>query len=232
MLVKVRIHKDPSAIFADYHFLVRGDIYKPLRRNSIETAAASISVEHGNHSKMVVAAAPDTLVGTHCPRIYLVCTQLACSPEFLFFLRSGFHDRGKFLFLGFQILVLDISLFPDLFDLLDLVRFGRVVDVDLAVLNDRAGLHGDVHLPPEGGGQQQGISSIGQRTRVRKGESEGIEVEVAFQYVNEFHENVLGFCNNIYNGEGGTHLTGFKTTFTTVMNQYARELGILKEKAI
>ncbi len=63
-----------------------------------------------------------------------------------------------------------------------------------------------------------------------KGEAEGIEVEAAFQYVNEFHENVLGFCNNIYNAEGGTHLTGFKTTFTTVMNQYARELGILKEK--
>ena len=63
-----------------------------------------------------------------------------------------------------------------------------------------------------------------------KGEAEGIEVEVAFQYVNEFHENVLGFCNNIYNAEGGTHLTGFKTTFTTVINQYARELGILKDK--
>ncbi|EOS69136.1 DNA gyrase, B subunit [Lachnospiraceae bacterium MD308] len=63
-----------------------------------------------------------------------------------------------------------------------------------------------------------------------KGEAEGIEVEAAFQYVNEFHENVLGFCNNIYNGEGGTHLTGFKTTFTSAINQYARELGILKEK--
>lgn len=63
-----------------------------------------------------------------------------------------------------------------------------------------------------------------------KGESDGISVEVALQYVNEFHENVLGFCNNIYNSEGGTHLTGFKTTFTTVMNQYARELGILKDK--
>jgi DNA gyrase subunit B len=62
------------------------------------------------------------------------------------------------------------------------------------------------------------------------GEMDGITVEAAFQYVNEFHENVLGFCNNIYNSEGGTHLTGFKATFTTVMNQYARELGILKEK--
>lgn len=63
-----------------------------------------------------------------------------------------------------------------------------------------------------------------------KGEAEGIEVEVALQYINEFHENVLGFCNNIYNAEGGTHLTGFKTTFTTIMNQYAREIGVLKEK--
>ena len=63
-----------------------------------------------------------------------------------------------------------------------------------------------------------------------KGQAEGIEVEAVVQYVNEFHENVLGFCNNIYNAEGGTHLTGFKTTFTTVMNQYARELGVLKEK--
>jgi DNA gyrase subunit B len=62
------------------------------------------------------------------------------------------------------------------------------------------------------------------------GESDGITVEGVFQYVNEFRENVLGFCNNIYNAEGGTHLTGFKTMFTTVMNNYARELGILKEK--
>ena len=63
-----------------------------------------------------------------------------------------------------------------------------------------------------------------------KGESEGIQVEAAFQFTNEFRENVLGFCNNIYNAEGGTHLTGFKTTFTTVMNTYAREIGVLKEK--
>ena len=62
------------------------------------------------------------------------------------------------------------------------------------------------------------------------GSSEGIQIEVALQYVNEFHENVLGFCNNIYNAEGGTHLTGFKTAFTQVINTYARSLGILKDK--
>ncbi len=62
------------------------------------------------------------------------------------------------------------------------------------------------------------------------GESEGIVVDCAFQYVNEFHENVLGFCNNIHNAEGGTHITGFKSAFTNVINTYARELNILKDK--
>ncbi len=65
-----------------------------------------------------------------------------------------------------------------------------------------------------------------------QGESEGISVEAALQFVNEFHENVLGFCNNIYNAEGGTHITGFKTMFTNVINTYARQLGILKEKDV
>ncbi len=62
------------------------------------------------------------------------------------------------------------------------------------------------------------------------GQNEHIIVDCAFQYVDEFHENVLGFCNNIYNAEGGTHVTGFKTIFTQVINNYARSLGILKDK--
>jgi DNA gyrase subunit B len=62
------------------------------------------------------------------------------------------------------------------------------------------------------------------------GESDGIQVDVAFQFINEFHENIMGFCNNIYNAEGGTHITGFKTIFTTIINSYARTLGILKDK--
>ena len=41
---------------------------------------------------------------------------------------------------------------------------------------------------------------------------------------------VLGFCNNIYNAEGGTHLTGFKTTFTTLMNNYAQRAGYPERK--
>ncbi|SKA66271.1 DNA topoisomerase IV subunit B [Eubacterium uniforme] len=60
--------------------------------------------------------------------------------------------------------------------------------------------------------------------------SEGMELEVAFQFTTDFQENIIGFCNNICTQEGGTHITGFKSKFTSVINQYARELGILKEK--
>ena len=63
-----------------------------------------------------------------------------------------------------------------------------------------------------------------------KKEQDGIEVEIAFQYINDFTENISGFCNNIYTQEGGTHITGFKSILTSTINQYARELGILKEK--
>ncbi len=62
-----------------------------------------------------------------------------------------------------------------------------------------------------------------------KGSSDGIEVELAFQFVDTFEEKILGYCNNIYNSEGGTHVTGFKTRFTQLINNYARDLGILKD---
>lgn len=63
-----------------------------------------------------------------------------------------------------------------------------------------------------------------------RGKDGGIEVEAALQFCNNYEETILGFCNNIYNVEGGTHITGFKNRFTTMINSYARELGILKEK--
>ena len=63
-----------------------------------------------------------------------------------------------------------------------------------------------------------------------KGTVDRIEVEAAIQFVDTFEENILGFCNNIFTQEGGTHLAGFKTKFTALINSYARELGILKEK--
>ncbi|MBR4587932.1 MAG: DNA gyrase subunit B [Lachnospiraceae bacterium] len=65
-----------------------------------------------------------------------------------------------------------------------------------------------------------------------KGQAERIEVEIALQFVDTFEEKILGYCNNIYTADGGTHLTGFKTRFTKVINNYARELGILKDKDV
>ncbi len=63
-----------------------------------------------------------------------------------------------------------------------------------------------------------------------EGKSGDIEVEVAFQYTDSFQEQINSYCNRINVVDGGTLVTGFKTALTRVMNQYARELGILKEK--
>ena len=57
-----------------------------------------------------------------------------------------------------------------------------------------------------------------------------INVQVSFQYIESLQEKIIGFCNNIQTVEGGTHITALKTTLTTLINQYARELGILKDK--
>lgn len=55
-------------------------------------------------------------------------------------------------------------------------------------------------------------------------------VEIALQYTETYNETVMAFCNNVYNPDGGTHLTGFKTALTRVINDYARKNGLLKEK--
>lgn len=63
-----------------------------------------------------------------------------------------------------------------------------------------------------------------------EGSSGDIEVEVAFQYTNSFSEQINPYCNRINVVDGGTLVTGFKMALTRVMNQYARELGVLKDK--
>ena len=63
-----------------------------------------------------------------------------------------------------------------------------------------------------------------------KGEAEGTTLECCIQFCDNFEENILGFCNNIFTQEGGTHIVGFKTKFTQLINSYARQLGLLKDK--
>jgi DNA gyrase subunit B len=60
-------------------------------------------------------------------------------------------------------------------------------------------------------------------------EVEGTQVEVALQYNETFVENVIAFANTIHTIEGGSHLTGFRSALTNVLNRYARKAGILKE---
>jgi DNA gyrase subunit B len=55
-------------------------------------------------------------------------------------------------------------------------------------------------------------------------------VEVAIQYNDAFSETVMAFANNVYNPDGGMHLTGFRTSLTRVLNDYARKNSLLKEK--
>jgi DNA gyrase subunit B len=61
-------------------------------------------------------------------------------------------------------------------------------------------------------------------------EIEGTQAEIALQYNDTFVENVIAFANTIHTIEGGSHLTGFRSALTNVLNRYARKAGILKEQ--
>ena len=62
------------------------------------------------------------------------------------------------------------------------------------------------------------------------GEKEKIEVELAYQYNDGYSENVLSFVNNVRTKDGGTHEVGMKSSMTKAYNEYARKVGLLKEK--
>jgi DNA gyrase subunit B len=59
---------------------------------------------------------------------------------------------------------------------------------------------------------------------------EETQVEIAAQYTDSYNETIKQFANNVFNPDGGTHLTGFRTALTRVINDYARKNGLLKEK--
>ncbi|MBI2009224.1 DNA topoisomerase (ATP-hydrolyzing) subunit B [Candidatus Saccharibacteria bacterium] len=61
-------------------------------------------------------------------------------------------------------------------------------------------------------------------------EMDGGVIEIALQYSDSFTDTVMAFANNVYNPDGGSHLTGFKTSLTRVINDYARKNGLIKEK--
>jgi len=57
-----------------------------------------------------------------------------------------------------------------------------------------------------------------------------VQVEVAMQYADAYTETIKAFANNVFNPDGGTHLTGFRTALTRVINEYSRKNGLIKEK--
>jgi DNA gyrase subunit B len=59
---------------------------------------------------------------------------------------------------------------------------------------------------------------------------EDTQIELALQYTDSFNETIKQFANNVVNPDGGTHLTGFRSALTRVVNDYARKAGLLKEK--
>jgi DNA gyrase subunit B len=59
---------------------------------------------------------------------------------------------------------------------------------------------------------------------------EAAQIEIALQYTDSFNETIKQFANNVVNPDGGTHLTGFRSALTRVVNDYARKAGLLKEK--
>jgi DNA gyrase subunit B len=61
-------------------------------------------------------------------------------------------------------------------------------------------------------------------------EAEGVDCELAFQYVDDYKENIYAYANNIQNPDGGNHVVGFRSALTRVLNAYARKTGFLKEK--
>lgn len=62
-----------------------------------------------------------------------------------------------------------------------------------------------------------------------EGVEKGITVEVALQYTEDYHTNLMTFTNNIHTYEGGTHEAGFKTALTRVINDYAHKNGLMKD---
>lgn len=99
--------------------------------------------------------------------------------------------------------------------------------------DERAGKEDTFHYD---GGAKQFVQFLNEEKTVLHdvihfaAEKDDIEVEIALQYNDGYTETLASFVNSIPTRGGGTHETGFKTAYTRVMNEYARKIGLLKEK--
>lgn len=110
-------------------------------------------------------------------------------------------------------------------------------NLTITYINERDGFEPEVFHEPNGISgfvdsllsQENDVKRLTETININ-GEKEGITVSVSFCFSQRFGDNIVSFCNNINTMEGGTHVNGFKSGFAKVINQYARELGNLKEK--
>ena len=110
-------------------------------------------------------------------------------------------------------------------------------ELTITFINQRDDKEPEVFCEPKGIGgfvdallAQESDSKRLTETVSLSGQKDGISVKVAFCFSQRYADQVVSFCNNINTMEGGTHVNGFKTGFAKVIDQYARELGNLKEK--
>ena len=110
-------------------------------------------------------------------------------------------------------------------------------NLTITFINERDGAEPEVFHEPNGisGFVDSLLSQESDAKRLTEtisvsGDKDGIAVCVSFCFSQHFGDNVVSFCNNINTMEGGTHVNGFKSGFAKVINQYARELGNLKDK--
>lgn len=75
-----------------------------------------------------------------------------------------------------------------------------------------------------------GKDVVGEKVFYIEKEVNGAGVEIALEYTDSFNETVKAFANNVFNPDGGTHLTGFRAALTRVINDYARKNNLIKEK--
>lgn len=106
----------------------------------------------------------------------------------------------------------------------------------ISITDKREGIEQEKHYHYEGGISSyvefinENKEAIFENPIYTDGELDGVSVEVAMQYTTSYHETVMSFANNIHTHEGGTHEQGFRTALTRVINDYARQNKLLKEK--
>ena len=135
------------------------------------------------------------------------------------------HMRQQaYLVKGLRISVIDARVFPEPIDLADVFYFRELnLDLPSQTFYFEGGLVSLIAF------YNKLFKPIHKNIFYVEKTGEGIEsVEVALQYTDDISARILPFANNIYNSEGGTHLTGFKTALTRTLNNYAKNNNLIK----